>query len=351
MKKLSIFSLGIAIFTMMFGAGDIVFSLHAGKEAGSFIAITLFGFLITAVCVPVLGLLSTILYEGSYHKFLYNLGVVPGAILIFICMLVIGPFGAIPRCLVVSYASMHAIFPSLSLFWYSIGISLLIFVLTFRESRVVSILGRFLGPIKISLLVLIIILGFFSFKWFTPSSLTLSQSFVLGLKDGNYSMNLFGGVFFASLVFEAMRNRMVSDTQTPKSMIRQGVRAGLLGGGLLALIYIGFGVLAAIYSSELKNIPQVELLSVLATKVLGFWGGILANLTVAVACLTTAVALTTVLAEYISVEILKNKIPYIWALLLIILITAGMVNLGFNGIMVVLSPVIGALYPSFIVLS
>jgi len=49
----------MALFAMFFGAGNIVFPLYLGANAGQNIGHALFGFLLAGVGMPFLGLLST----------------------------------------------------------------------------------------------------------------------------------------------------------------------------------------------------------------------------------------------------------------------------------------------------
>src|SRR3989338_3392952 len=111
-------SAGIAMFAMLFGAGNVVFPLALGKEAGSTVGCAVAGFCLTAVLVPLLGLISTALYEGDYRKFLGRVGAVPAVIITAVCMILIGPFGAIPRCVNVAYGAVKWYFPYFSLFYF-----------------------------------------------------------------------------------------------------------------------------------------------------------------------------------------------------------------------------------------
>lgn len=350
MKKLSffgVFTLGLAIFTMFFGAGNIVFPLILGRETGDKIPIAMLGFILSAVIVPILGVIATISYEGDYKKLVYSIGKIPGVLLIAACMLIIGPLGAAPRCIVISHSAISWHFPGLSLLIYSIFVGLFIFLLAYKESAVVDILGKILGPIKIILLTSIIILGLFSIKHLAPTPITQVSSFFSGFEKGYFTIDLLGGFFFANLIYMAIKRKEITD---PKEMVHHGVLAGIIGGILLGLIYIGFGFVAAMYGPEVESVPPEQLLSAIAVKILGPNAGILANITVAVTCITTALALTTVFAEYLHRFVFRHKVSYSKTLLLAIVITVFMSNLGFAGIMKIIVPVALAIYPATIVL-
>ena len=92
-----ILSTGFAMFSMFFGAGNVVFPLDLGRTAGHMNFYAIAGLLITAVGVPFTGLLTMFLFEGNYTKFFERIGKVPGFVLAAFIMALIGPFYAMPR--------------------------------------------------------------------------------------------------------------------------------------------------------------------------------------------------------------------------------------------------------------
>jgi len=349
-KKVSTISLGVAIFTMFFGAGNIIFPLILGRETLSQIPIAMIGFILTAVCVPILGLLASTLFEGNYQTFLNKTGKTSGFLIILFCMLLMG-IGAAPRCLVLSYAAISWHVPYLSRFMFTIICGVVIFLLTFKESRVVDILGKYLGPIKLTLLFAIVALGLFAFEAFAPSKMSSSQSLLYGLEKGYYTIDLLSGIFFAHLIYEALKHKATTEGSGqlhPKKLVSCGMKAGFIGGIILAIIYVGFGILSASYGSRIVNVPDDQLLAALATTVLGTKAGILANAAVAVACLATAITIITLFADYLSSDIFKGKIKYLHALIFTICMVVVMANLGFKGIMNFMGPMAVLLYPALI---
>lgn len=346
LKKLGTFSLGIALFTMLFGAGNVVYPLILGRTVEGTIIPGLIGFIITGVAVPVIGFIATMLYEGNYEKFFDNIGKVPAAIVIFIVMIIVGILAA-SRCMVISYASVQQYIPWCSLFTYTFIVAIVIFLLTFKENMVVKLLGRVLGPVKITLLLTILILVIINITGLPSSDYTKKESFVTGFKNGYFSLDLFGALFFSHLIFNAMKEEKLN----PKKLVKKGTKVGLIGGALLALIYSGFAIVAAIHGKELHSILDENLFASLASTILGNVGGVLANTAVAVATLTTAMSLFTVFADYLCFEIFKGKIPYILALIFTILINVGVANLKFSGIMTIIAPLAYLIYPSLITLS
>ncbi|MDA0713321.1 MAG: branched-chain amino acid transport system II carrier protein [bacterium] len=344
------FSLGMAMFAMLFGAGNVVFSLALGRDSGDMVWWAIGGFIITAVLVPMLGLVSAILFEGNYIAFLNRIGPVPGAIVAFACLILIGPFGGIPRCVTTAFAAVKWYTPDFSLLHFSILASLIIYLLTFKRSSVVDLIGKFLGPIKLILLLAIIVVGLF-FMEGAPAvvDLTSSSAMFSGMTEGYSTMDLLAALFFASLIFANLKQK------EPKSQpcldLVKGFKAALFGAFLLGIVYTGFCLVAAFHGSQVVNIDRYELLNALAPFILGPRGGLLTNAAVAISCLVTAIALTAVFAEYLHRVIFVKQINYLTALAITVFLSGCMTNLGFHGIMSIIAPCVIAFYPALIVLA
>ncbi len=350
-KKLSIFSLGIAIFTMIFGAGNIVYPLILGRETGSQISFSMIGFILTAVIVPIIGLAAAILFEGDYKRFLKNTGKLPSIIFMFVIMLfIIGPLGAMTRCLILSYSALKIYMPGVPIYAYCAVALFLVYLLTRKENKVVDILGTILGPIKITLLVAIIVIGLASVLSFVKVPITPTEGFVEGTKVGYYTLDLIGMIFFSRLIYDAMKTKFDQFVQ-PKKIIVPCLKAGLICAVLLGAIYFGFGIVSAAFSSKLKGVADEQLLSILSIRVLGKQAGILANLTVAVSTLATATALVTLFSDYLTFTVFRGKVSYNKSLIITILAGLAAVNLDFEGIMKIIAPIAVAVYPALIVLT
>src|SRR3989304_6237810 len=92
-------TVGLAIFSMLFGAGNLIFPLMVGIESGCHNSFGMAGFILTAVCLPLAGLISMILFDGNYQAFFERVGKRLGRFMIFICMVIIGPYLAISLAL------------------------------------------------------------------------------------------------------------------------------------------------------------------------------------------------------------------------------------------------------------
>lgn len=99
------------------------------------------------------------------------------------------------------------------------------------------------------------------------------------------------------------------------------------------------------------DIPSDELLTAIAYKLLGPWASIVSSVAVALACLTTAITLACVFADFLRNEVLKGKLTYQTSLAITLVVTTFFANLGFEGIMKLLIPILSVIYPASIVLT
>lgn len=353
MRTSRIISIGLAIFTMLFGAGNVVFPLVLGCETGGSIAFAILGIFLTGVLVPIIGLVSASLFDGDYKQFLNMMGKIPGSIIALICMLLVGPFGAIPRCVTLAYAAVNWHFPQLSLFVFSIIVAIVIFFSTVQQRYIVDVMGKVLGPIKLVLLFSVIIIGLFFAPAFPPAIIPNAAAFWKGFNEGYLTLDLIATIFFSGLIIKALKTSFADagEKVTPKKIAAICLKSGLIGGMLLGLVYAGFALLTALNVTHLSATSPDLLLSAIVSLVLGARASILANVTMSLACLSTAMALSAVFAEYLAREFFNNRVSYAFSLLCTVLLVFAMTNLGFSGISTLIEPVAMLCYPTLIVLA
>src|SRR5579883_2746596 len=163
---------GLTMFKMFFGAGNIVFSLGIGLFAQSMNIWALLGLLITAVIVPFTGVMAMSLYNGDNRAFFDRAGRIPGFLFIVCILAVIGPFGAMPRCLTLSYSAFQMLVPQTSLWVFGLAACAFIFFCTVKKSRFMQILGYIFAPALLVLIAIIIAKGLWNAPAIQPSDLT-----------------------------------------------------------------------------------------------------------------------------------------------------------------------------------
>lgn len=348
-----IIATGFAMFSMFFGAGNIVFPLAMGQNTESLMPFAFMGLLITAVGVPFLGLIAMTLYDGDYKKFFSRLGPWPGFILSAIIMGLIGPFGAIPRCITLGYSTAHMYFPGVHLPLFSVIACVLIFALTFKRNKLLDILGYVLTPFLLLTLTIIIVKGLLEAHQMPQSTSSPLPTFFYGFNEGYKTMDLLGAFFFSSVVIAGLKNdlRTTSSKQDSREVMKVAIKASILGAALLALVYAGFSAIAAYNANTLESVPKDEMIGVLTRSILGQYAGFIGTVCVALATLTTAMALSAVFAEFVHKDLTLGKIGYIPSLIITLIIAFLVSTLHFTGIAAFLEPILQICYPAMIVLS
>lgn len=344
-----VFSTGLAMFSMFFGAGNVVFPLVIGQTAGDQTPFALAGLLLTAVGVPFLGLLAIILFRGNYQEFFARSGKIPGFLLAATIMLLIGPFGGLPRCIALSYSTVNLSWPALSFGVFSFLSCVLIFFCTYTKTRMLNLLGYILTPFLLLSLTVIVVMGLWTGDASLSSSLTKSQAFWHGFMEGYNTMDLLASFFFSAIIYNTLKQQSKdASPQEERQLFLLSLKSSCIGGGLLALVYIGFSLVAAWHASSL-SMNQGEILGALTFKILGPYAGLVASATIALACLTTAIALAAVFAEFLQKVLFCNKMTYLQALILTLTAGFAVSLLEFNGIVTLLAPLLQVAYPALII--
>jgi len=317
--------IGLAIFSMLFGAGNLMYPLQVGIESADKNIWGIIGFMLTAVCLPVLGFVSMILFNGNYNAFFKRLGSVAGSLLIFACMVVIGPLIGIPRITTLSHtmtapflpAPLDHITPFSSLLFALIFFTVT-FLATYRENRIVDILGRFISPALLLSLSIIIIKGLTMPAGSVGTTSDSSWSiFFRNIIRGYETLDLLGAIFFSSIVLSILKTSMKkSHEYQPKLLATIGFKASSIGVGLLALVYIGMNLLGNYHGMQVSFSNPGELFRNVSFAIMGAQGAAVIAMAVLMACLSTSIALAAVVAEYIQTEIFQHSIGYVPALIL-----------------------------------
>lgn len=345
-------STGLAIFAMFFGAGNIVFPLALGQFTQDMTPFGIFGLIITAVLVPMTGLIAMLLYEGDYNAFFKRIGKIPGFALTASILALIGPFGGIPRCITISFSTLNAFgLGSTSLLVFSALSCVLLFFFTYRPLRILSLLGYVLTPLLLVSLAVIVVKGFIAFPEPQSVPYTPWETFTKGLLDGYNTLDLLAAFFFSSVVLLCLRKKNDGALAAPKSWLKEAVMGSLMAAALLSFVYICFAYLAAGYSSHLNGVASDQLLGALAYQLLGPSAGFVASVAVCFACFTTEIALTAIFASFLHKTLFRHKISYRSSLVVTLGIAFLISSLHFSGISAFLVPIVQLCYPALIVLS
>lgn len=348
---LKIVQTGFAMFSMFFGSGNTIFPVKVGAITGAKVFSGTLGFILSGVFVPFLGLLSMFLFRGDYFYFFKRLGKVPAWIIILTIMALIGPFAIIPRCILVSFATIQSFIPNLNLYFFNFGSCVLIFLCTYKRRRVIEILGLYLTPILLVSLAVIIIQGLVSGCGEPSTSMTSIQAFTFGLLEGYNTMDIFAGFMFSSLILTSIKNSFPNQNVNQRDILSLSIKSGVVGIFFLGLVYWGMSYVASYHAPCLKDIASDKILSQLTLLILGKNAGIIVCLAVSFACLTTAISLSLVFSEFVSKKIFMGKISYRPMLLLTMVLSFFCSMLKFEGVQAIAIPILKVCYPSLILLA
>lgn len=342
-RQLSFIVIGLALFSMFFGSGNLIFPLFLGQVAGDQWLFASLGFFTTAVLLPLIGVVAMVVFKGDYGTFFGCFGKKIGFLAILTLLTVWIPLGSGPRCVVLGHASMLPYTDTPVPFWiFSALYCALTFLVVYKKSRLLDVLGCYLTPLLLLCLTLIMVKGI-NLEALAPGQTSASTLplFFRGLSEGYNTMDLIASFFFSASIIEILRQ----STKDENATLTTTFKASLVGAFLLATVYIGLICLAVSHSDALNNIPKQQLLVHIAKELLGSQLGIAASFAVLLACFTTSVALATVFADFIAEKILGNRDYYHIALLATQAITFIMSIAGLQGITAVTEPILQIFYP------
>jgi len=346
---------------MLFGAGNLIYPLMVGVTSGAQTPFGLLGFLLTSVFLPVAGLIAMILFEGNYSEFFNRLGRWPGQAFLFVCMAGIGPIIGIPRTVTLSHTMIAPFIPFTSLqamdyyscFLFALVFLTITFLVTFKENRIIDILGYIISPLLITSLLIIIAEGIFSAHEVVTSDVTAAQAFCTNLLRGYETLDLLACIFFSSILIHILKNTIGSKiSYSHNALALIGFKAGTIGVSILGVIYIGLSLLGMYHGHGLENANAGEILQIISYKILGRHGALLIGTAVLMACLSTAIALSAVFAEYIQYTLSRNKIGYVPALVITLLLCLPLSTFGLTQVLsLTAGPMLYIGYPMLITLT
>lgn len=347
---------GLALFSMFFGAGDLIWPLILGGTAGDKNFYSMMGLLITGVSLPLLGLLAMMLFRGDFRAFFNQTGKISGWWLLLIIQAVLGPFGSLPRLITLSYATLKPyMFDIITLPVFSVLAAILVFCFTIRRNKIIDIVGTLLCPVLLLTLGSILVMGFINPPAPEVVPLSNGEAFYSGLNVGYNTLDLIASFIFAPLVltyFQGQKKEEEETIQERRTIFKKMLKSCLLAAALLSMMYIGLTYVSSYYTPLLSSThaPE-ERLGEISRYLLGPYGAFFSCIAVALSCLTTAIPISAISASYIHEDLFKKKGSFAIASVVSLGITAVIANIGFMGIAKILSPVLQILCPGLIILS
>ena len=339
---------GFALFAMFFGAGNLIFPPLLGFITGSKWTVTFIAFSITGICIPILGIFAMGKAGGDVQHFAGKVHPLFADIFGTVIMLGIGPLLAIPRTAATTYEIgvlpfSTSVSPAVS----SIIFFVIVLIFSIKSSKVIDTIGKYLTPILIIVLAAIIIRSFIT--PLGPFENPAPQNFFLkGFLEGYQTMDALAAMLFATIIINNIKERGYSDR---KSLLKINLSAGLIAAAGLLLVYGGLLHAGASASAVFpKNINRTSLLINICAHLWGNTGKIILSLSIAFACLTTAIGLTATAGNFFR-KLFRNKVSYETIVIVVSVFSCWLANYGVENIIRYSVPLLEALYPVCILLT
>jgi branched-chain amino acid transport system II carrier protein len=341
--------IGFALFAMFFGAGNLIFPPFLGVISGTKWFVSFMAFLFADGGLALLGVIAATGTQGDMMAFFGRAGKKLGIVIASLTILCIGPFVAIPRTAATTYEI--GIVPnfghSLSPIVFAIIFFVIVLVLTIKPSKVVDIIGAFLTPVLLICLAVLIIKGIVS-PLGAPLDRTLVDNvFISGINDGYQTLDGMAGAVFAGIVIASVKQKGYTEK---KVLVKATILAGIVAVVGLALVYGGLTYLGATVSPQYDNtVERTTLVISITQAILGGPGKVILGLVVGLACLTTAIGLTSACGNYFS-DLTEGKLKYEVIVVVVCVFSAIISNFGVDKIIQIAAPLLYMMYPAVVTL-
>ncbi len=353
MKKLSgrnLILVGFTLFSMFFGAGNLIFPPHLGAQAGANFWFAFAGLAVSAIGLPIAGV-AAVAHAGSLDALAGRVHPAFARVFTILVYLSIGPCLAIPRTASTSFQMLVPLVGGSAglLLAYSAVFFTAAFFVALHPEKLTDWLGRILCPCLILLIVVLFagcVVHPLAAHYGAPSAEYASLPAVQGVLYGYQTMDTLAALNFGAVIALNVRVHGVTEDSAVERSI---IRAGLIAGALLLIVYAMLGHAGAQTGAVYPGLATgAEVLTALAQHLFGRAGLVLVAAIFVIACFNTCVGLIACVGQYFHQLLPCLPYPAIAAFFA----AASMVisNIGLAGIIRLSTPVLNAIYPVAIVL-
>lgn len=367
-KNKELFITSFALFSLFFGAGNLLLPPLLGYQATDQWHWVTLGFLITAVVIPIFGILAHARLQGSMFDFGKKVSPVFSSIF---CIIIYVIAVTIPSPRTAAATHEISIFPNFgtsALLTSSIYFAL-VFVFVLNRSKILNFIGKFLTPLIVLILLAIIIIGLsmphevvsypnFETPFFNEGGEERDRMFAMqifnGLKEGYQTFDAIGAIVIGGVIIISLNLKGHNSFEEKKKLI---AKSGWIAGFGLFAIYTGLILLGSYFSGEIDidmnmsgYMKRATLLRGISLATLGNIGTAFLSVLVALACFTTAVGIITGTADYFKSLFKGSQQTYVITAVIACIIGIGVGQLDFNNIIAIAIPVLKFIYPIAIVL-
>ncbi|MEH7017782.1 MULTISPECIES: branched-chain amino acid transport system II carrier protein BrnQ4 [Bacillus] len=347
-------AIGLMLFALFLGAGNLIFPPVLGQQAGENVWIATIGFLVTGVGLPLLAVTAVAFVEGDLKALSSRVHPVFAVIFPLISYLAIGPFFAIPRTGAVSFEMGMKPFLSetMAAEWYMMLLYTVVFFgitwyLSLNPSKLINWFGKIITPLLV--IIVAVIVGKAIIDPIgapaSPMEAYKENAFFGGFIQGYLTMDAISALVFGIVVVRVIRSMGIKESnQIAKTTIISGVIA-VIG---LTLIYLSLSYLGSTSTSLGVSDNGGLILTNVVNQLFGTTGKVLLAFVITFACLTTSVGLASACAEFFTS--LFPKVAHKTIVTIICVFSLFVSNLGLTQLIAVTLPVLIIIYPVAIVL-
>ncbi len=353
LSKKDLVFISLMLFSLFFGAGNLIFPPFLGQLAGNVTWISMLGFFVTAVGFPVLGVIA-VAKSGGLHTLAERVNPLFASIFTVLIYLSIGPCLGIPRAgslpfeMAISPYLPQSVSKPLALFIFTLVFFSIAYWISLTPAKLVDRMGKILTPTLLILISLIFIATIFKplGSYGIATEEYINSPFVKGFLEGYLTMDTIAALNFGIVIALAIKSKGIKEE---KAIISASVKAGIIAGILLIVIY---SILAHLGASSGGRFGATEngaqTLTNIMSYIFGKPGAVLLAVIFTLACITTCVGLITSCSQYFST--LTSKLSYKNWVRILSISSMILANMGLTKILAISVPVFNAIYPIAIVL-
>lgn len=353
LTKKEILFMGFMLFSMLFGAGNLIFPAYLGQTAGENVWQAVAGFIISDAGLAVLAFIA-IAKSGSFDTLVNRVNPIFALLFPLAIYLSIGPGLAIPRAGSLAYEmSIKPFLPNtiesspFGLIIYTIVFFSIVYWFAKSPSKLIDRFGKILTPSLLILIIIVFIKALFTdLSSFNEATILyedhpISQGFLDGYQTMDAIAALIYGIVFVN-IFKA------KEINHKKLQVQYLALFGIICAILLTCTYLIIAYLGA--STDISGTVEngAIVLSTVMNQLFGNFGTIVLGLIFTLACLSVCIGLITSCAQYFAS--IFSKLSYLNWVVFLCAISAFVANLGLTQILKVSVPVLGLLYPMAIAL-
>ncbi|MBM7871252.1 LIVCS family branched-chain amino acid:cation transporter [Clostridium pascui] len=354
MDRKNLLFVSLMIFSMFFGAGNLIFPPQLGQLSGTNMLVSMGGFLISAVGLPILAI-AVVAKAGGLHILASRVHPTFALAFTILIYLSIGPFLGIPRA--ASLAFEMGISPFLSstlttsklpLFIYTLFYFGIAFWLCMSPSKLVDRFGKVLTPTLLILIASIFVFGLFKpiGTFAAPSGDYAHFPLLKGFLDGYMTMDAIAALNFGIVISIALQQMGVKEE---RAIVSNTIKAGAIAGLFLTIIYGMLAYLGAVSQTRFGATENgAQTLTNVVFYLFGQNGSVVLGLIFSLACLTTSVGLLTSCSQYFTK--LMPRVSYKTWVTILSVSSMMFANVGLTQILKFSVPALTAIYPMAIVL-